>query len=338
MIRGFGAVDVLKRCLLLALAALHLTVLFAGFFGPYGYQIQHRDFAYAPPTAVHWIDTRGHLHLRPFVYQVVGRGGFAEYAEDRSAIFPVCFFCRNAEDGSLHFFEVRQPARLFLAGTDGVGRDIFSRLLVGGRISLSSGLVGALVAVSLGTALGAIAGYFGKWLDEGLMALAEIFLSVPWLYLLLIVRALLPVHIESSSVFLLLVTVLGLVGWARPARLVRGVVLSLKRRVYVTAARGFGASNLYLLRRHVLPGTGSIVVTQIAWYVPQFVLAEVTLSFFGLGVSEPTPSWGNMLSALDRAYVLESCWWMFAPILAVILVFVGFRYILSRYPGATPEL
>jgi peptide/nickel transport system permease protein len=329
---------VLSKALLAVLAALHIAVLFAGFFAPYDSHQQYREFSYAPPTPVHWIDSGGRLHLRPFVYRLVPKPEFAGYEEDRTRLFPLCFFCRTSGGDSLHLFEVSGPAHLFLAGTDAYGRDVLSRLLFGGRISLASGLLGAFIAVALGTAIGAIAGYYGKWLDESAMALAEIFLSVPWLYLLLVVRALLPPHIESGSIFVLLVAVLGVVGWARPARLVRGLVLSLKRRVYVTAARGFGASGFYLLRRHILPGAGPVIATQLAWYVPQFMLAEVTLSFFGLGVSEPAPSWGNMLAALQRAYVLQSCWWLFAPAIVIVLVFAGYRQIFARYAPGAPEL
>ena len=122
------------------------------------------------------------------------------------------------------------------------------------------------------------------------------------------------------------------------ARLVRGVVLSVKRRDYVTAARGFGASHLYLLRSHILPSATSVIYTQFALYVPQYVLAEVTLSYFGLGVSEPAPSWGNMLASLQRNYVLQSCWWMFTPAAALVLVFVGYRRLLLGRKVAPPAM
>jgi peptide/nickel transport system permease protein len=257
-------------------------------------------------------------------------------------MFPVRFFTRSSpgQNGrapsGLHLFGVDGPATLHLAGTDASGRDVFSRLLFGGRISLIAGIVGAAVSVVLGALFGSFAGYFGGWLDEAVMATSEVFLSVPWLYLLLVVRALLPLHVEATRIFLLLVVVLGCVGWARPARLVRGVVLSAKRRDYVTAAKGFGASHAYLLRTHVLPAAASVIYTQFALYVPQYVLAEVTLSFFGLGVSEPAPSWGNMLASLQRNYVLQSCWWMFAPALALILVFTGYRRLLLSHTEVPP--
>ena len=144
------------------------------------------------------------------------------------------------------------------------------------------------------------------------------------MYLLLALRAFLPLHTGPGQTFLLLIGVIGLVGWARPARLIRGVVLSAKESNYLLAARCFGASDLYLLRHHVLPETRSVVLTQAASLIPQYVLAEVTLSFLGLGVAEPVPSWGSMLGSLQQYHVLVAEWWMFFPGLVLVLVFLSY--------------
>jgi peptide/nickel transport system permease protein len=130
----------------------------------------------------------------------------------------------------------------------------------------------------------------------------------------------LPLTIEPLQAFVLILLVVGLVGWARPARLIRGVVLSARAREYVVAAQCAGASDVYLFRRHVLPQVLGVMLTQAAVLAPQYILAEVTLSFFGLGVAEPVPSWGNMLAGLQRYHVLTSYWWMFAPGLALVPV------------------
>jgi peptide/nickel transport system permease protein len=127
----------------------------------------------------------------------------------------------------------------------------------------------------------------------------------------------------------LVIAVIGAVGWARPARLVRGIVLSAKERDFVRAARGFGASNAYLLWRHILPQTSSVLLTQAAILVPQFVLAEMTLSFLGLGVPDPMPSWGNLLSSLQQYSVLVSYWWMYLPAVAMIPFFLGYLRLAS---------
>ena len=136
------------------------------------------------------------------------------------------------------------------------------------------------------------------------MAGPELFLALPWLYLLLGARAALPLNLSPRDAFLAIVIVLGVIGWARPARLVRGVVLTAKEREYVIAARGFGASDVYLLRRHVLPQTRGLVLTQAALLIPHYILAEITMSFLGLGVNEPGTSWGAMLSRLQQYHVL----------------------------------
>jgi peptide/nickel transport system permease protein len=224
----------------------------------------------------------------------------------------------------VHLFGVEQSGRIFLMGSDAYGRDQFSRFLFGGQISMLAGLIAALLSVSIGILVGGIAGYYGGWVDELLMRGGELFLALPWLYLLFAVRAALPLHISQWEVFLLLVSVMGLIGWARPARLIRGVVLSAKQRNFVVAARGFGASDAYLLRRHVLPQTYGVLLTQMTLLIPQYVLAEVTLTFLGLGVGEPLPSWGTQLASLQQYYVLSSYWWMFLPALLLIPLFLVF--------------
>ena len=152
------------------------------------------------------------------------------------------------------------------------------------------------------------------------MRVAELSMALPWLYLLFALRAFLPLQLSPTRAFLAIAVVIGLVGWARPARLVRGVVLSAKERGYVLAARGFGASDLYLVRQHIIPQAASVVLTQAALLVPQFVLGEVTLSFLGIGMGETVPSWGTMLGSIQY-HVLTTYWWMALPAFALIPVF-----------------
>jgi len=314
------------RLAIAALVVSHGLVLLAGFFAPYDPASQDRELPFAPPTRIHFIDGQKKLHFRPFVYQLradlENDGG---YYEDQSRIHPLYLF------SSGHLFGTDPSAKVFLIGSDAYGRDQFSRLLYGGRISLFAGLLATAVSLSLGMILGGLAGFYGRWLDDLVMRTTEMFMALPWLYLLFAVRAFLPLHIAPNGIFLLLITVMGVIGWARPARLIRGVVLSAKERDYVLAARGFGASDIYLLRRHVLPQALSVAFAQAAVLVPTYVLAEVVLSFFGLGVSEPTPSWGNLLASLRQYNVLESYWWMFVPALALIPVFLAYYSLFSYY-------
>ena len=311
------------------LVLLNTSVLFAGFIAPYAANEQNRELPFAAPTRLHFVDPGGLVHLRPFVYRVVNKAGsLDEYEEDRSQPYPIRFLIPGAPytvggiGAGHHLFGVDEPARVFLFGTDQFGRDVFTRLVFGAQISLIAGVLAAGLALALGIAGGALAGFYGGWADDAVMRAAEIFLALPWLYLLLAVRSMLPLHIDPARTFLLLVIVIGLVGWARPARLIRGMVLSAKRRDHVLAARAFGATDLYLLRRHVLPQTAGIVLTQLTVLIPRYILAEVTLSFFGLGVTEPVPSWGNMLAAVQRYDVMTSYWWMFLPGIALTPVFL----------------
>ena len=312
--------------LLLALATLHLIVILAGFIAPYDPGAQNRELPYAPPTRVHFVDASG-FHLRPFVY--ASTLVLDSYEEDGTHEYPVHLFARGETytilgmfKSNLHLFRVDQPAHIFLLGSDGYGRDELSRLLYGGQISLAAGLLATLLSLAAGTIVGTVSGYYGKWVDESLMGTAELFLSLPWFYFLIAVRALLPLHLSPAETFLLLICVIGLIGWARPARLVRGVVLSARARNFVSAARGFGASDFYLLHRHIFPETFGVLLTQAALLVPQYVAAEATLSFFGLGVSEPVPSWGNMLSTLQQYNVLVSYAWLLAPAGALVVTSV----------------
>jgi peptide/nickel transport system permease protein len=313
------------------LAALHLFLIFPGFFASYDYSGQNRHLPFAPPSRLHFVDAAGAFHPRPFVYAWRESTGDA-YEEDHARMYPVRFFQRGSSysiiwgwTGKLHLFGVDEPGRIFLFGTDDFGRDEFSRMLYGGRISLLAGLMGACIALFVGGLLGIISGFYGKWVDATVMRVLELFLALPWLYLLFAVRVVLPLRIKTTDVFLLLVGILGLVGWARPARIVRGIVLSVKERNFVLAARAMGASDLHILRRHVVPQTISTMLTIAALLVPQFILAEVTLSFLGLGVGEPIPSWGNLLAELQKYSVLNSYWWMYLPAIALVALFLAYH-------------
>jgi peptide/nickel transport system permease protein len=306
------------RLTLAFLAVVHVTVMLAGWVAPYDYAEQHREYAFAPPTRVHFTDAEGRFHLRPFVYGIAQDALGGEYREDHGRVYPVS----GLTGGRL--FGVAPPGVIFLWGSDGFGRDVLSRVLYGGQISLMTGLVAAFLSLSLGLLSGVLAGFHGGWMDSLLMRGGELFLALPWLYLLLGVRAFLPLHISPAQAFFLLVAIIGTVGWVRPARMIRGVVLSARERGFVEAARGFGASPGYLIRRHILPLTWSVVVTQATVLIPQYVLAEVTLSFLGLGVGEPVPSWGNMLSEARQYHTLVGHTWMLASGLVTVPLLLGY--------------
>lgn len=314
------------------LALLHLFLFLPGFFAPYDFADQNRELPFAPPTRLHFVDTTGKFRLRPFVYLWKENPGGNTHEEDRTHAYPIRFLRAGSPysiiggwKGHLHLFGVEKPGYIFLFGSDDFGRDVFSRILFGGRISLLAGILGAAIALFAGGIAGVVAGFYGKWTDAVLMRLLELFLALPWLYLLFAVRAVLPLRIRTTQAFLLLIGIMGLVGWARPARLVRGIVLSARERTFVLAARAMGASDFHILRRHVVPQTYPTLLTIAALMIPQFILAEVTLSFLGLGVGEPIPSWGNLLAELTKYSVLTSYWWMYMPGVVLVLLFFGYH-------------
>jgi len=314
------------RILAIAFAAVYLPVLLAPLVATGDPDRQQRDIPLVPPVPVHVIDAAGRLHA-PFVYRVVALPDrFSAYGEDPSVRYPVRWFPPSEPYTLLglpmrhRLIGVDAPGRLLLLGTDQFGRDEWSRLVMGARISLVAGPLAAALTVSIALVLGGFAGVRGGLADATIMRAAELCLVLPWLYLLFAVRAALPLHLEPDRVFLLLVGIIGLVGWARPARLVRGVVLSAREREFVTAAESAGASPARVLLRHVLPQAATVALVQAAILVPQYIVAEVTLSFLGLGVAEPVPSWGNMLAVLQRYSVIVSSWWLFAPAVALVPV------------------
>lgn len=303
-----------------SLVAAHLVVLFAGFVAPYSPAEQFRADSFTAPGRIHFVDTAGKFHFRPSVQ-----------VESSQPAVPVEFFVRGSRynllgaiPASVHLFGVHAPAHVFLFGTDAYGRDQFSRFLYGGQVSIAVGLLAAALTLSIGTVAGLLAGFYG-WADNLVMRGSEFFLSLPWIYLLLGIRAVLPLSMPPERVFLLLIAVIGVLGWGRPARLVRGLAKSSKTLPFVVAARQFGASDFYLMRRHVLPETYSVLLAQAALLVPQYVAAEVTLSFFGLGIAEPLSSWGTMLGNLRDIDSLATYWWIGLPALALIPFFLCYR-------------
>jgi peptide/nickel transport system permease protein len=198
-----------------------------------------------------------------------------------------------------------------------------------------AGAAATFVALALGWILGGIAGYRGGRTDQLIMFVAEWFLTVPWLYLLIAARAAMPIELAPRTATLAIVALIALVNWARPARMARGLVLSLSQKGYVEAARGFGVPGWKIFLRHILPGTAPALLAQTLVLLPRFVLAEMTLSFLGLALSEPDPSWGALILPLKQIYLLPEQWWKAIPTLAMLPFFTCFalaaREIESRF-------
>jgi peptide/nickel transport system permease protein len=319
----------------LLLGLLYLLAVLAPFVAPYGPAELDRGRFYHPPQALHWRDTAGRFHLRPFVYATVPGPGIFEYREDRSRPLPLRFLTPGVRYRLLgvvptdrHLFGVDAPQRVNLLGTDPAGRDELSRLLFGARVSLTVGLVGIAISFALGLLLGGVAGYFGGWVDALLMRSSEVLLCIPGLYLIIALRTLFPPELPSQQVYLAIVAILALIGWAGLARVIRGMVLGIRRADYVTAAEALGMSRLRVIVRHVLPNTMSFVIVAATLAVPGYILGEVVLSFLGVGIQEPAASWGNMLQQARSLTVLTDFpWLLYAPGMAIFVTVMAFNFL-----------
>ncbi len=330
-----------RRSRLAVVGGILLTVFYAlailaPFVAPYPEDAIDRDAFYTPPQNLRWHEPSGKLHLRPFVHplKLVDEGSF-RYKEDRTQIRKIILFPAGAPyklfgviPARHHLFGVEGPGRVYLLGADGMGRDVFSRVLFGAQISLTVGLVGIAISFTLGMLLGGISGYFGGWVDTVIMRATELLLSIPGLYLIIALRTLFPSNLKSQQVYLAIVAILAFIGWAGLARIIRGMVLSIRRSEYVTAAEALGMSRLRIIARHILPNTMSFVIVAATITIPGYILGEVVLSFLGVGVQEPSASWGNMLNQARSLRVLSSFpWLLFVPGTAIFLTVMAFNFL-----------
>lgn len=318
------------------LGVFYTAALFAPFLAPYSQESMDRERFFHPPHRLHWIDARGRVHLPPFIHATrLADAANLVWEEDRSRVVPIRLFARGERyqlfgvwNTDRHLFGVDPPYRVFLFGADPSGRDVFSRVLYGSQVSLTVGLLGLAISFTIGLLLGGISGYFGGWVDTLIMRSTELLISIPALYLIIALRGIFPTTLPSQQVYLAIVVILAFIGWANLARIIRGMVLSIRRQEYVAAAEALGMSRLRIIARHILPNTMSFVIVAATISIPGYILGEIVLSFLGVGVQEPAASWGNMLDLGRNPRALRSFpWLLLVPGSAIFLTVAAFNFL-----------
>jgi peptide/nickel transport system permease protein len=327
-------------------------VLIPEFVSPYALE-RTSNLVEAPPSRIHIRDAEGNFHT-PFVYGMTRKIDTVTrsrtYAEDTTQIIPLGLFVRGDPYKlfgliplDIHLFGTAARAAndsFFLMGTDALGRDWFTRIMYGGRLSLLIGLIGQFLTLILGSLLGAMSGYYGGWVDQVIQRSTEFLAAFPDIPLFMALAAAIPPYWSPIAIYFMLTIILSFVRWGGLARQVRGLILSLREREYVMAAKSAGASDWRIMLRHLLPGTMSHVVVIATLSIPGMILAETALSWLGLGLKPPLTSWGVLLQDAATVRAIHNTPWelwtvpfILVTILAYNMLGDGLRDALDPYSG-----
>lgn len=313
--------------------ALYITAIVPGFFASNDPTLQNAKATFHPPQTIHWFDSEadGSWSVGPWFHPMKQTRDpvtlASVFTEDTTQKVDVVLFGQGYSYNLLglfgsntHLFASADPAQpLFVFGADRLGRDVYSRVVQGGQISLSIGLVGVFLSLLLGIVLGGISGYFGGPLDFGIQRIIDFVLSLPTIPIWLAMAAALPQDWPAVMQYMMITIILSLTGWAQLARVVRGRFLSLKTEEFVSAARLDGCSQGRIIFRHMLPSFMSHIIASVTLAVPAMILAETALSFLGLGLQPPAISWGVLLREAQNIRSIATAPWLFMPGVAVVV-------------------
>jgi len=313
----------------------YLSIFMSEMLAPYSLETRNTKFIYAPPQTVHW--THEGEFVGPFVYGYKTKLDMKTlkrlHTPDLSKVQKIRFFCTGDTyhywgliEGNFHFICPPKDGQFFYLGSDRLGRDVYSRMIYGARISLTIGLVGISISFTLGIILGGLAGYYGGWVDLVVQRVIEVVQSLPSIPLWLALAAIMPVSWSPILIYFGITIILGLIDWTGLARAVRSKLLSLREEGYVLAARLLGAKPSRVIGRHLVPGFMSHLIASATITIPTMILGETALSFLGLGLRSPIVSWGVLLNEAQNINVVALYPWLMYPVVPVILIILAFNF------------
>ena len=318
------------------LVLAYLVALTFEFWAPYGPLFQHEGLVNTPPTRIHLIDSAGRWR-GPFVYGLKGTLDMNTFqrvfVEDTDAVYPIRLFAQGEPyhfwglfKADRHFFGAGE-GEVFLLGTDALGRDVFSRVLAGSRISLTIGLIGVFLSFLLGCILGGISGYYGGVPDLIIQRVIEFLGAIPNIPLWMALSAVIPIKWPVIRTYFAITIILSVLSWTGLARVVRGKLLELREQDYVTAAKLSGARDWQIIVEHLLPGFMSYLIVHLTLAIPNMILGETALSFLGLGIQPPAVSWGTLLQGAQNVTNIAIYPWLLTPALFVVITVLLYNFV-----------